>query len=56
MKICKFAKFGEGDSYHWARTGEERVRKFSFLTRYRFKAESYRIFIYIVVFGKHLSE
>ena len=34
---------------------EERVRKFSCLARHHFKAELYRC-IYIVVFGKHLSE
>ena len=34
---------------------EERLRKLSFLARYHFKAELYR-FIYIAVFGKHLSE
>ena len=34
---------------------EERVRKFSFLARHHFKSELYR-FIYIVIFGKHLSE
>ena len=34
---------------------EERVREFSFLARYHFKAELYRC-IYFVIFGKHLSE
>ena len=34
---------------------EERAWKFSFLARHHFKAELYR-FIYIAVFGKHLSE
>ena len=34
---------------------EERVHKFSFLVRHDFKAELYR-YIYIVIFGKHLSE
>ena len=34
---------------------EERSQKFSFLARHRFKAESY-CYIYIVIFGKHLSE
>ena len=34
---------------------EERLRKFSFLARYHFKAELYR-FIYIAIFSKHLSE
>ena len=49
MKICQF----------WAREFmslsqkyEETVRKFSF---FAFKAELYR-YIYIVTFGKHLSE
>ena len=34
---------------------EERVRKFSFLARLHLKEELYH-YIYIVVFGKHLSE
>ena len=34
---------------------EERVSKFSFLAGHHFKAELYR-YIYIVIFGKHLSE
>ena len=34
---------------------EERVRKFFFLVQYHFKAEFYR-YIYIVIFGKNLSE
>ena len=34
---------------------EERVRKFSFFAWHHFKAELHR-HIYIVVFGKHLSE
>ena len=34
---------------------EERVPKFVFLLRHYFKAELYRC-IYIVIFGKHLSE
>ena len=34
---------------------EERVRTFPFLARRHFKAELYR-YIYIVIFGKHLSE
>ena len=34
---------------------EERVQKSSFLARHHFKAELYR-YIYIVIFGKHLSE
>ena len=34
---------------------EEKVPKSSFIARYHFKAELYR-YIYIVIFGKHLSE
>ena len=34
---------------------EGRVRKNSFLAQHVFKAELYR-YIYIVIFGKHLSE
>ena len=34
---------------------EERVQKFSFLIRHHFKAQLY-CYIYIVIFGKHLSE
>ena len=34
---------------------EERARKFFFLARHHFKAELYR-YIYIAIFGKHLSE
>ena len=34
---------------------EDTVRKFSFLARCHFNAESYCC-IYIVIFGKHLSE
>ena len=38
-----------------SQTFEERVRKCSFLARHHFKAELYR-YIYIAIFGKHLSE
>ena len=47
MKICQFwgREFMSLNQKH-----EERVGKFSFLARHRFKAELYR-YIYIVIFG-----
>ena len=35
---------------------EENTRKFFFLSRHHFKAELYRSYIYIVIFGKYMSE
>ena len=52
MKLCQF--WGR-EFMLLSQKYKERVRKFSFLARHHFKAESYR-FIYIVIFGKHLSE
>ena len=49
MKICQFWSMG---FMSLSQKYEERVRKFSFLTRNHFKADLYR-YIYIV---KHLSE
>ena len=48
-------QFWGGEFMSLSQKYEERVRKFSFLARHHFKAELYR-YIYIVIFGKHLSE
>ena len=52
MKICQF--WGR-EFMSLSQKYEERVRKFSVLVRYHFKAELYS-YVYIVIFGKHLSE
>ena len=52
MKLCQF--WGR-EFMSLSQKYEERVRKLSFLARHHFKAEWYG-YIYIVIFGKHLSE
>ena len=52
MKLCQF---WDREFMSLGQKYEERVRKFSFLARHHFKAELYG-YIYIVIFGKHLSE
>ena len=54
MMICQF---WNREFMSLSQKYEEKVRKFSFLAQfsYYFKSELYR-YIYIVIFGKHLSE
>ena len=54
-KIIKICQFWGTEFVSLSQKYEERVRKFSLLTRRHFKVELYR-YIYIVIFGKHLSE
>ena len=54
-KIMKICYFGGKEFMSLSQKYEERVRKFFFLTQHYFKAELHR-YIYIVIFGKHLSE
>ena len=48
-------QFWGGEFMSSSQKYEERVQKFSFLALYHFKTEL-QCFIYVVVFGKHLSE
>ena len=55
-KIMKIYHFWGREFKPLSRRYEERVQKFSFFfARYHFKVELYR-YIYIVIFGKHLSK
>ena len=53
MKICQF--WGAENSCHWVRSMKIEYRKFPFSRMTYFKTELYR-YVYIIIFGKHLSE
>ena len=55
IKIKNLSVLGQGIHVIESEVYEERVRTFSFLAQHHFKAELCR-YIYIVIFGKHLSE
>ena len=54
MKICQFWGM-ESMSLNYVFESCQRVPKLSFLARHHFKEDLYR-YIYIAIFGKHLSE
>ena len=52
MKICQF--LGE-EIMSLSQKCKEKAWKFSFLARHHFEAQLHR-YVYIIIFGKHLSE
>ena len=52
MKMCQL--WGR-EFMSLSQKSEERVRKFSFLTRHHFKAELY-LYIYIIIFGSNICQ